>query len=101
MLEQDATTATDLDALFNTVMDQEGGKSTLVSQTGAIPEQGKEITTINAEEPQTEEALQPGDGHIPRPEGTDDVIRSKSPQGGAHTPLGLDEPTQPVKVQGP
>ena len=92
--EQEATTATDLDTLFDMVMDQESGKSTLVSQIGAIPESNKEMSTTNTEEPQTEEALQPEDGHILRPEGTDNVIRSKSPQRGVQTPLRLDKLTE-------
>ena len=77
LLEQDATKATNLDTLFDAVMDQKGGKSTSVSQREAIPEQGEETMITNTEEPQIEKALQPEDSHIPRPEGTADIIRDK------------------------
>jgi len=48
----------ELDILFDAVMDQEGSKCTLESQTEAIPEQDKRVLTTPAEEPQIEEALQ-------------------------------------------
>jgi len=95
LLKQEVTIkTTDLDALFN--VDHESGKNTSGLRKEATPAQNEEMLTMDAEEPQTEEALQPESGCISRLEGTDDVKRSKSPQGGASTPLGLDEPTEPI-----
>ena len=96
LMEQEATKVTDLDALFDAVMDQEGSKNTLESQIEVIPEPNEEISITNAEEPQIEEALQTKSGHMFRPEGADNVKRSKSPPGGTCALQRLDGPTEPT-----
>jgi len=87
---------TNLDALFDTVMDQEDNRNISKSQIEAIPEPDKEASTNYAEEPQTEEALQQEDGHILGPKQNDNSKISKSPQEGASTLLRSDKSSELV-----